>query len=168
MTSEYYRDDEMRCDKESLNDDTSPLIPLGGTVESCPLLQRIDNNQQIVLGIVGSRLLEGGYQERLIVEKIDEWITANCNKDSVIKIVSGGATGVDTVARNYAIQRGLELKEFHANWSLGRKAGSLRNTQIVAAITHLIAFPIRESVGTMDTIRKAQHKGIPVTIHYLN
>lgn len=79
-------------------------------------------------------------------------------------IVSGGASGADQLAERYAHEHQLLLKVYPANWSLGRQAGPLRNTKIVQASDRLIAFPSKTSVGTWDTIRKAQQKKMIVHI----
>ena len=48
------------------------------------------------------------------------------------EIVSGGAAGVDTSARDYAIAHGLRLTEFRPDYArYGRSAPLRRNRQIV-------------------------------------
>lgn len=83
-------------------------------------------------------------------------------------IISGGAAGVDAMAKRWAERAGLAYIEFHVNQhipSLGfTRAAHARNQQIVDACDHLIAMPGPESKGTWDTIRRARACGIPVTI----
>ena len=84
-------------------------------------------------------------------------------------IVSGGATGADTLAQDWADENGIEIKVFSVepeDWKeFGRKAGHLRNQKIVDLATHMIAFPsYSKSIGTFDSIRKAKKKGIPLWV----
>ena len=80
-------------------------------------------------------------------------------------IISGGAPGVDQAAEDAAKSTGLELIVFPADWDgLGRKAGPIRNSQIVEAADRLVAFWDGISRGTQDSIRKAELRGIPVIV----
>lgn len=107
-------------------------------------------------------------------EKIEEWINEHGPIDS---IVSGGATGVDTLAEKYADENNIKKiiypvseEEWHR---LGFAAGPIRNTKIINELLtspnhcHVIALPSKKSKGTYDTIRKANNKKIPVTIFHV-
>jgi hypothetical protein len=77
-------------------------------------------------------------------------------------VVSGGARGVDRVAAHEARQRGLRVVEYLADWDrFGRRAGFLRNEQIVAAADTVIAFWDGESRGTKHTIDLARRHHKP-------
>lgn len=74
-----------------------------------------------------------------------------------VLIISGGAPGIDTLAERYAREENIPLQVFPADWEqFGKSAGPRRNTQIVEAATHVLAFPSASSVGTYDTVRKAE------------
>lgn len=63
-------------------------------------------------------------------EKVD--IVKNHHSDRELIIVEGGASGVDAMAKRYAIENGLQYKEFPANWKkYGKLAGPMRNQQMV-------------------------------------
>ena len=48
-----------------------------------------------------------------------------------ICIVSGGARGADTLAKQYAINRGFSYMEFPADWNkYGKSAGYIRNEEM--------------------------------------
>lgn len=81
---------------------------------------------------------------------------------SKIQIVEGGATGVDRIARDFAIANKIEYKEFQADWSLGRKAGPIRNEQMARYADMLIAFDAHTR-GTASMIRYATKEGLKVT-----
>lgn len=73
-----------------------------------------------------------------------------------VEIVSGGARGVDTAAKNEALDWGLAYKEFPADWNArGRGAGFARNQLIVNYADRVVAFWDGVSPGTKDTIDRA-------------
>ena len=71
-------------------------------------------------------------------------------------IVSGGCPkGGDRFAEVLADVHGIPIKIFKANWSIGRHAGFLRNTDIAKESDILIAcVALNRKGGTEDTIKK--------------
>ena len=81
-------------------------------------------------------------------------------------VVSGGAKGVDSWAEVAARARGLGVEVFHADWEgLGRKAGPIRNGQIVGASDRIVAFWDGQSRGTLNTIVQAHRAGLPIEVY---
>jgi predicted Rossmann fold nucleotide-binding protein DprA/Smf involved in DNA uptake len=104
-----------------------------------------DNEMRIA--IVGSR----EYAKLDLVRKFVSELPA----DTVI--VSGGARGVDQAAEFAAKARGLETVIFPAMWGqYGKRAGFMRNRQIVEASDRVVAFWDGFSAGTLSTIKLAQ------------
>lgn len=88
------------------------------------------------------------------------------NGHPVTEIVSGGARGVDTFAKNISADYGIPFKEFPADWDKhGRKAGYLRNVQMAAYADALIAIWDGQSRGTKMMIDIAMKKGMPVEVY---
>ncbi len=84
-------------------------------------------------------------------------------------IVSGGARGADTYAREFAIKHNLKLIEFYPEYSkYGRGAPIVRNKLIVEASDCIIAFWDGKSKGTKFTLEYARqlHKPIKI-VNYL-
>lgn len=81
-----------------------------------------------------------------------------------IVIVSGMAKGADMLGERYAAEYGLEVAEFPADWSIGRKAGPIRNQQMADFADACICFWNGQSRGTQNMIGLAKAKGIPVKI----
>lgn len=80
-------------------------------------------------------------------------------------IVSGGAKGADTYAREYAMKNNIPLIEFLPDYrKYGRKAPLMRNLQIVDNCDFLLAFWDGKSRGTKFTIDYAEKKRIPYKI----
>jgi hypothetical protein len=85
------------------------------------------------------------------------------------RVVSGGARGADSLARRWCKEHNVPIDEKKPNWERnGRAAALMRNTEIVADATHLIAFPSHTGSGTQDTMRKAEKKGIPQIVYWVD
>lgn len=81
------------------------------------------------------------------------------------KIISGGALGADSLAERYAKDKKITLQVLKPNWKkYGKRAGYLRNKDIVNVSEMVIAFWDGESKGTKHSITLAREKGIPVKI----
>ena len=112
---------------------------------------------EICLAIVGCRKYS---DYKRFCSIVDKWITAH---GKPITIISGGASGVDTMAERYANENGIDFIVFKADWQkYGRAAGPVRNKQIVSEATHILALPSADSVGTRDTIAKSKGKHVTV------
>ena len=104
------------------------------------------------LAIIGSRSLCG------IV--IDEYVTQN-----VSEIVSGGAKGIDLLAKDFASRKGVLYKEFLPNYALyGRGAPIKRNEEIARYADECIAFWDGKSKGTEYTVNFFKKLGKQVTV----
>lgn len=87
--------------------------------------------------VAGSRSI---YSYNLIKYYLDSYLSQFQNKDEV-QIVSGCAKGPDTLAIQYALEKGYSLKRFPADWlGNGRAAGVVRNTEMAKYATHCIVF----------------------------
>lgn len=104
------------------------------------------------VAIVGSRDFNN-YQ--LLKEKMFNLI--NDNQLQITKVVSGGAKGTDSLAECFAKEINVELLVFKPDWkTLGRKAGPLRNSEIIKHSDVVVAFWNGTSTGTLDSIKKAK------------
>jgi hypothetical protein len=72
-------------------------------------------------------------------------------------VINGGASGADSLGRNWAADRGVEWFTVHADWSLGPSAGPLRNQQMLelgdGPPDLVVAFPGNK--GTADMVNRA-------------
>ena len=72
-------------------------------------------------------------------------------------IISGIARGADTL--------GIQVLEFPADWErLGRRAGMVRNLQMLDAADAVVAFWDGQSRGTAHTIGEAKKRGLPLRV----
>lgn len=80
-------------------------------------------------------------------------------------IISGIARGADTLGTRYARERGIQVLEFPADWErLGRRAGMVRNLQMLDAADAVVAFWDGQSRGTAHTIGEAKKRGLPLRV----
>ena len=75
-------------------------------------------------------------------------------------IVSGGAAGVDQVALSEARRLGMPYEMYTPDWLRhGKRAGAIRNREIVEKSDEVVAFWDGRSNGTKITIDMAQAAG---------
>lgn len=97
----------------------------------------------------------------LLRSKLDYYLS---NLDN-ISIVSGGARGADRLGENYAIEKGLKLVMFPANWNeYGKRAGFIRNKEMAEYATHLVAFWDGKSIGTKHMIDLAKEYNLKTKV----
>ena len=76
-----------------------------------------------------------------------------------VVMAHGGQTGADTISHEVGEELGFEVHQHIAEWSaLGKKAGPIRNASMlkIERPRLVLAFPLRDSIGTLDCIRKAR------------
>ena len=99
----------------------------------------------------------------LLKEKCDFYLQNK--KPEIIVIVSGHASGADTLGERYAQERGYETEVYPADWKTnGRAAGPIRNAQMAAVADALIAFWDGKSRGTKPMIDTARKRGLEVAV----
>ena len=104
------------------------------------------------IAIIGSRKL-----------KIDNF--ADYIKDDVTEIVSGGACGIDTCAKEYALSKCIKYTEFLPEYNrFGRYAPLKRNILIIEYSDKVIAFWDGKSKGTAFVINECKKKNKPCEI----
>ena len=104
------------------------------------------------VAVIGSR--------ELMVDNLECYLP-----DETTEIVSGGARGIDTCARNYAIQNGLKLTEFLPEYNkYGRSAPLRRNITIIEHADLVVAFWDGKSRGTKFVIDNCKKMNKPVKV----
>lgn len=107
------------------------------------------------VAIVGSR--ETG--DFTLLQMMDE-IPRNCTE-----LISGGAKGIDSMARECAQALNIPCTEFLPEYDkYGKAAPHRRNIQIIQHADMVLAFWDFASHGTRDTILECQKRSIPCKI----
>ena len=108
------------------------------------------------VAVVGSR--------GLTVSNLEKYLP-----DGVTEIVSGGAKGIDTCAREYAITNGIKLTEYLPEYKkYGRSAPLKRNITIIEYADLVLAFWDGTSRGTKYVIDNCKGRGILVKVFVPN
>lgn len=121
----------------------------------------------VYLAIVGSRNFTS---YNIFIDNVKatlkEWGVKKCD---IAEIISGGARGTDLMAVRFADRNKIPLTEFLPDWDqFGRRAGPIRNKEIIGSATHVIAFPSRKGRGTQSSIKFAEQRGLPLKVVYID
>ena len=83
----------------------------------------------------------------------------------VTEIISGGALGVDTLAREYAQFHGIPCAEIRPDYArYGKGAPLRRNLEIIAQAELVIALWDGQSAGTAYVVNQCKKLGKPFTL----
>lgn len=102
------------------------------------------------LAIVGSRTI----LDPFYLNKAYKRLISHCPDDDIISVISGGAKGVDSMAKDFAEHYKVPLTVFYPDWDThGKAAGFIRNEKIIKNATHVIAVWDGVSKGTLHSIK---------------
>lgn len=107
--------------------------------------------------IAGSRTFSN-YE--LLKQKMDFYLGDRAD----VEIVSGKARGADALGERYARDRGFPIREFAADWSIGKQAGYLRNREMALYATHCVCFWDGQSRGTEHMLNLARANKLIVRV----
>ena len=89
--------------------------------------------------------------------------------ENTTEIVSGGAKGVDTSAKEYAKSNGIKLTEFLPEYTrFGRSAPLKRNITIIEYADIVLAFWDGKSRGTKFVIDNCHRLGVEVRVYIMD
>ena len=128
----------------------------------------------IRLLICGSRTLEGTDS----LPNMTKFITNILDKLDITKVeclITGMARGADKIGMIWALNKDIEIIQCPADWSQGKKAGILRNIEMLTIHkpTHVLAFIDKRdsnfpSTGTKHMINISEKAGVPVKVIEVN
>lgn len=102
------------------------------------------------LAIVGSRTFND-------FDCLDKHIHNFFNISEISLIISGGAKGADTLAEKFAKKHNISTEIYKPEWDkFGKRAGFIRNREIVISCDKLVAFWDGKSRGTEHSINLAE------------
>ncbi len=114
----------------------------------------------------GMRVLVCGgrdYTNRPAVFAWLDWLEESFYDDGgIVCVIHGCAPNVDTFAGEWAKEHGKDVLEFPADWSVGRKAGPMRNQRMIDIGKPDVALALPGGKGTADMVRRAERADIMV------
>lgn len=143
--------DQAACDAESCNQKPDPRCP------HCRGTGRVGAPLKVI--VAGSRTVKAFWAVR------DAIAAAGFE---IGELVSGGASGPDKTGEVWAMERGIPVRRFPAEWRHGPKAGPMRNRQMAVYADALIAIWDGASRGTANMIEEMQQQGKSVFVHRVN
>lgn len=112
------------------------------------------------------RVIIAGSRGITDVRAVEQAIAGSPFKDRIAHVISGGASGVDTLGERWA--RGMQIPwtVYPARWDEhGKSAGPIRNKQMAANADALIAVWDGESKGTQHMIETADKCGLETFVY---
>jgi hypothetical protein len=86
-------------------------------------------------------------------------------KSKITQVISGGARGADKLGERWAIQNKIPTQIFYADWdNLGKRAGFIRNEDIIKNCDIVIAFWDGKSNGTKHSLSLCEKYNKPKKI----
>lgn len=79
-------------------------------------------------------------------------------------LIHGAARGADALAERWAFYNRVDIEKYPAMWAKhgNKKAGPIRNTQMLQEGKPELVVAFRGGAGTKDMVRKARAAGVPV------
>lgn len=124
-------------------------------------------NRLIIDSITKYKVIIAGCRDftdyELLREKCDYHLQ-NLRLEDIV-IVSGHASGADSLGERYAQERGFQLETYPADWQAhGRAAGPIRYAKMANVAHALIAFWDGKSRGTKNMIDTAKKHNLQVAV----
>lgn len=109
--------------------------------------------------IAGSRTAES-YADLLKAIAVIAWVPT--------QVISGTARGADRLGERWALENNVPIRRFPADWNKhGKKAGYLRNAEMLKHADALIALWDGQSKGTAHMINIAREQGLTVFVQHI-
>lgn len=121
-----------------------------------------DDNKPVFVTVAGPR----DYTDNEFVINILDGLLSNIvtKHNRRVHIIEGGASGVDAIAKQYALQRRVNFTEVKADWKqYGRSAGPRRNGKMAEMSDYCIVF-YKGTKGSASMIAEALKKKVPVYV----
>jgi len=146
----------------------------------------LDNPPEIVVEDVDNEIKENITQEekdaiaeleipsrlKILITGDRNWADAKPIRDflkdlpSSTIIIHGGAKGADSIAGRFASSFGMEVREYKADWSIGKAAGVIRNTEMLEGeqpdVVVYFHNNLEGSKGTKNMVEQAEKAGVKV------
>lgn len=97
---------------------------------------------------------------------LGSWLGGIHKKAGISLLIQGGAPGADYMAARFAEWAGIPVSTFKADWSLGKRAGPMRNAKMLREAKPDLVVAFEGGAGTADMVEKAKAAGVRVIEAY--
>lgn len=98
-------------------------------------------------------------EQSILKSNLDYLLT----KSKIEVIIHGGAKGADSLAGVWAKENNIRVEVYKADWErYGKKAGILRNEEMLKLSKPSLVIAFRGGRGTADMKRRSRFAGVPV------
>ena len=155
---DIYRTGDPTTIKQRVDDFLNQKDPTGELRQTAAEQQELaikkDENRPLNVIVAGGR----NYSDyKTVKAKLDDF-RSTLKPGREINIISGGATGADSLGERYAKENNLDIRRFSADWNQhGKAAGPIRNEQMATEGDVLISFP--GGTGTKNMIKNMRNRG---------
>lgn len=114
--------------------------------------------------IAGSRSYPANKEQELLIR---QWLNAAFRNFGPVIVICGAARGIDTLGAIVAQEQGCEVEYYPADWSIGKRAGYLRNVEMAQNADELWLIWDGKSKGSAHMKNIASAKGLLVLEYVL-
>jgi hypothetical protein len=94
---------------------------------------------------------------------LSAWLDHFSGETPIAVVIHGGALGADSMAEQWAQERGIAVLRFDADWQKhGRAAGPIRNKQMLDEGNPDLVLAFPGGRGTANMIEQSKARGVPV------
>lgn len=120
-------------------------------------------NNKIVITITGSRSITDWVY---VYSCMNDFRQNHLPDDANVVLRSGHARGVDVLVENWAKNFDIPVEIYLPNWNKhGKKAGLLRNSEMLKGSSGTVAIWDGQSTGTLDCINKTKQLGLYLKVY---
>lgn len=82
--------------------------------------------------------------------------------EKITTLVHGGARGADSLANAWAEPKGIPIRVYNPDWSIGKMTGALRNQEMLDSEAPDLVVAFEGGNGTADMVYRAKAQGYKV------
>lgn len=111
------------------------------------------------------KIIVAGSRDVFEYDLLKSFMVKICKKYDITHVISGKAKGMDSCGEFWAVEHGIPIIDMPADWSQGRKAGPLRNIDMLKVADIILVIKRTNSRGSEHMSSIARSSGKPTYIY---